>query len=303
MGLFTNLLLVFLLFCVCMCFSQQADVYRLHHKYPAADDEDESSMAFFVSRDTHRIGRRLQADQTTIFSLKGNVVPYGLYYVTMYVGNPSNSYFLDVDSGSDLTWVQCDAPCRSCAKGPHPLYKPKKGSVVLGKDPLCAAVKAGSVHNHNHKGASEQCDYDVEYADNGYSMGVLVRDSVRALLTNGTWLTANSVFGCGYDQQGSLAASPAPTDGVLGLGSGMASLPSQWAKQGLIKNVIGHCISGGGRDGGYMFFGDDLVSTSAMTWVPMLGRPSIKHYNVGPAQIILGTNPLTEMEMEKGWEE
>jgi hypothetical protein len=80
---------------------------------------------------------------------------------------------------------------------------------------------------------------------------------------------------CGYDQQGSLAVSPAPTDGVLGLGSGMASLPSQWAKQGLIKNVIGHCISGGGRDGGYMFFGDDLVSTSAMTWVPMLGRPSM----------------------------
>jgi hypothetical protein len=80
-------------------------------------------------------------------------------------------------------------------QGPHPLYKPKKGSVVLGKDPLCVAVKAGSVHNHNHKGASEQCDYDVEYADNGYSMGVLVRDSVRALFTNGTWLTANSVFG------------------------------------------------------------------------------------------------------------
>lgn len=80
-------------------------------------------------------------------------------------------------------------------QGPHPLYKPKKDSLVPGKDPLCAAVKAGSVHNHNHKGASEQCDYDVEYADNGYSMGVLVRDSVRALLTNGTWLTTNSVFG------------------------------------------------------------------------------------------------------------
>lgn len=80
---------------------------------------------------------------------------------------------------------------------------------------------------------------------------------------------------CGYDQQGSLEKSPAHTDGVLGLGRGMAGLPSQWAKQGLIKNVIGHCISGGGRDGGYMFFGDDLVSTSDMTWVPMLGRPSM----------------------------
>lgn len=290
MGLFTNLFLVSVLFCV--CFSQQANVYRLHPKYPAADDEEEGSKASFVSRDTNRIGRRLQAVQTAIFSLKGNVVPYGLYYVTMLVGNPSKPYFLDVDSGSDLTWVKCDAQGTSCAKGPHPLYKPKKGSVVLGKDPLCAAVKAGSVHNHNHKGASEQCDYDVEYADNGYSMGVLVRDSVRALLTNKTVLTANSVFGCGYNQQGTSAASHALTDGVLGLGSGMASLPSQWAKQGLIKNVIGHCISGGGRDGGYMFFGDDLVYPSAMTWVPMLGRPSIKHYNVGPAQMNFGNKLL-----------
>jgi hypothetical protein len=75
MGLFTNLFLVSVLFCV--CFSQQANVYRLHPKYPAADDEEEGSKASFVSRDTNRIGRRLQAVQTAIFSLNGNVVPYG----------------------------------------------------------------------------------------------------------------------------------------------------------------------------------------------------------------------------------
>nr|ABR18371.1 unknown [Picea sitchensis] len=292
MGVLTNVFLVFVLFCVCMCVSQQADVYRLQPKYPAADNDEEGSKASFVSRDTNRIGRRLQAHQTAIFSLKGNVVPYGLYYVTMLVGNPSKPYFLDVDSGSELTWIQCDAPCISCAKGPHPLYKLKKGSLVPSKDPLCAAVQAGSGHYHNHKEASQRCDYDVAYADHGYSEGFLVRDSVRALLTNKTVLTANSVFGCGYNQRESLPVSDARTDGILGLGSGMASLPSQWAKQGLIKNVIGHCIFGAGRDGGYMFFGDDLVSTSAMTWVPMLGRPSIKHYYVGAAQMNFGNKPL-----------
>lgn len=290
MGLFTKLFLGFVLFSVCMCLSQQADVYRLQPKYEAADGNEEGdSESSFVSRDTNRIGRRLQAVKTTLFPLKGNIVPHGLYYVTLSIGNPQKPYFLDVDSGSDLTWVQCDAPCKSCAKVPHTLYKPKQGSLVPGKDPLCAAVQAGSSHR---TASSQQCDYDVEYADQGYSLGVLVRDSVRTVLTNGTVLTANSVFGCGYDQQGSLKASPALTDGVLGIGSGMASLPSQWARQGLIKNVIGHCISGGGRDGGYMFFGDDLVSTSAMSWVPMLGKPSTKHYNVGPAQMIIANKPL-----------
>lgn len=38
------------------------------------------------------------------------------YYVTMNIGNPAKPYFLDVDTGSDLTWLQCDAPCRSCNK-------------------------------------------------------------------------------------------------------------------------------------------------------------------------------------------
>lgn len=41
-----------------------------------------------------------------------------LYYVSMNIGNPPRPYFLDVDTGSDLTWLQCDAPCVSCSKVP-----------------------------------------------------------------------------------------------------------------------------------------------------------------------------------------
>lgn len=32
------------------------------------------------------------------------------------MGSPARLYFLDIDTGSDLAWVQCDAPCTSCAK-------------------------------------------------------------------------------------------------------------------------------------------------------------------------------------------
>jgi hypothetical protein len=34
----------------------------------------------------------------------------------MLVGSPPQPYYLDFDTGSDLTWIQCDAPCTSCAK-------------------------------------------------------------------------------------------------------------------------------------------------------------------------------------------
>lgn len=36
------------------------------------------------------------------------------YHATINVGHPPNPYFLDIDSGSDLTWLQCDAPCTKC---------------------------------------------------------------------------------------------------------------------------------------------------------------------------------------------
>jgi hypothetical protein len=47
-----------------------------------------------------------------------------LYYVAMSIGNPPKPYFLDVDTGSDLTWLQCDAPCVSCSKVPFPCTSP-----------------------------------------------------------------------------------------------------------------------------------------------------------------------------------
>ncbi|MFS7901090.1 putative nepenthesin [Helianthus anomalus] len=51
---------------------------------------------------------------SVFFQVTGNVYPQGHYYVTMYIGNPPKPYFLDIDTGSDLTWVQCEAPCQNC---------------------------------------------------------------------------------------------------------------------------------------------------------------------------------------------
>uniref|UniRef100_A0A0D6R1R2 Peptidase A1 domain-containing protein n=1 Tax=Araucaria cunninghamii TaxID=56994 RepID=A0A0D6R1R2_ARACU len=235
-------------------------------------------------------------NSSTVFNISGNVYPNGLYYVTMSIGNPPKPYHLDVDTGSDITWLQCDAPCRSCAKGPHPLYKPKRGQLVSCKDSICAGVQAR--HPSECRSRSQQCDYDVLYADHSSSMGVLVRDSVKVLLTNGSEGQTSLVFGCAYDQQGSLANSPATTDGVLGLSSAQVSLPSQLAGKGFIKNVIGHCIAGDATGGGYMFFGDDFVPTWGMTWVQMHDKPLIKLYHVGYPNMKVGNRQLVSNGLE-----
>lgn len=70
---------------------------------------------------------------------------------------------------------------------------------------------------------------------------------------------------CGYDQIFP-DSSYHPLDGMLGLGRGKSSLISQLNSQGLVRNVVGHCLSAQG--GGYIFFGD-VYDSSRLTWTPM----------------------------------
>lgn len=207
-------------------------------------------------------------DSSSVFPVQGTVYPDGLYFTYILVGNPPRRYFLDMDTGSDLTWIQCDAPCRSCAKGAHLLYKPARGSIIPPTDSLCTEVQKNQRHGKHDN--FQQCDYEIEYADHSSSMGVLVRDDLHLVTTNGSKANLNLVFGCGYDQEGLLLNTLAKTDGIMGLSRAKVSLPFQLASKGIIKNVVGHCLSNQEAGGGYLFLGEDFVPYWGMTWTPMV---------------------------------
>ncbi|KAG8654318.1 hypothetical protein MANES_05G138500v8 [Manihot esculenta] len=216
-----------------------------------------------------------------------------LYFTYMLVGSPPRPYYLDIDTASDLTWIQCDAPCSSCAKGANALYKPRKDNIVTPRDSLCMELKRNQ--NARHCETCQQCDYEIEYADHSSSMGVLARDELRLTVANGSSTESKFIFGCAYDQQGLLLNTLAKTDGILGLSKAKVSLPSQLASQGIINNVVGHCLTNNVGGGGYMFLGDDFVPRWGMAWVPMLNRPSTDSYqteimklNYGSSQLSLG---------------
>ncbi|KAG0492259.1 hypothetical protein HPP92_005657 [Vanilla planifolia] len=183
-----------------------------------------------------------------------------LYSVEIGIGKPPKPYFLDVDTGSDLTWVQCDFPCISCYKGPHPLYEPTKNQLVPCNDPLCAAVQEST--SHDGSGTPDLCHYKVEYLDGTGSRGVLVTDFFAFRLRNSTVVRPSLAFGCGYEQSGEHSA----TDGVLGLGLGKASIPSQLCDLGVCRMVMGHCL--GRQQAGFLFF--EMTSFARR---PSLGHP------------------------------
>jgi hypothetical protein len=78
----------------------------------------------------------------------------------------------------------------------------------------------------------------------------------------------------------------------MGLSSSKVALPSQLAEQGIVNNVIGHCLAGGSNGGGYLFFGDELVPSWGMTWTPMMGRPAIESYQALLHSIKYGADTL-----------
>ncbi|KAL3638837.1 hypothetical protein CASFOL_016744 [Castilleja foliolosa] len=43
---------------------------------------------------------------STYFPIEGDVYPLGYYVVTIDIGSSEKSYILDVDTGSDVTWIQ-----------------------------------------------------------------------------------------------------------------------------------------------------------------------------------------------------
>ncbi|KAK8958404.1 Aspartic proteinase Asp1 [Platanthera guangdongensis] len=237
-------------------------------------------------------GEDRPSPSSIILPVYGNVYPHGFYYVLIYIGEPPRPYFLDVDSGSDVTWLQCDAPCVRCSQGPHPLYRPAKNRLVPCEDPLCAAFHEST----NHEGGCDvphQCDYEIEYQDHGSSVGVLVADAFALHLTNSSDVNPILTFGCGYDQQAGLSAEPngrSATDGVIGIGSGKAGILSQLRDRGVCLSVVGHCLSR--QRAGFLFFGEDVVPPRSVNWAPMARVTAQKYYSPGVASIYAGKQLL-----------
>ncbi|XP_022753411.1 aspartic proteinase Asp1-like [Durio zibethinus] len=224
---------------------------------------------------------------SVFLSVSGNVYPLGYYSVTVGIGNPPKAFQLDIDTGSDLTWVQCDAPCTGCSLPRDRLYKPVNSKFLPCKDPVCAALH--SPKPHQCKKLNEKCGFQVDYADHGSVLGVIVSDNFPLSLVNGSLSSSFLAFGCGYRLQNRGPHTPPTTAGVLGLGKSKASISSQLSGMGITKNVVGHCLSGQG--GGFLFLGADFVPKSGMTWSPMLQNSFDKHYSSGPAELLFGGKP------------
>ncbi|XP_058781515.1 aspartic proteinase Asp1-like [Vicia villosa] len=221
-------------------------------------------------------------DSSFVYPLKGNVYPRGNFIASINIGNPSKPYELDIDTGSDFTWIQCDAPCTHCTVPKEKQYKPHDNYVKYS-DQLCSLIPPIP---GTHPKPNDQCKYRIQYEDKSTSDGALVRDSIHIGTTKTPATQPSLAFGCGYDQK--FRPDTPPSVGVLGLGNGKISISSQLNSLGLSQRVLGHCLSS--KEGGYLFFGDKFIPRSGVVWTPIINGP---HYIVGPADLLFDGKPTS----------
>jgi len=95
------------------------------------------------------------------------VVPIGL-------GTPTQWYTVALDTGSDMTWVQC-RPCFSCYKQKEPIFRPANSSTYANipcESPYCSEFDA-KVCSPGHN-----CAYSLNYTDYSYTRGTYGHDDL-----------------------------------------------------------------------------------------------------------------------------
>ncbi|KAJ4721550.1 Aspartic proteinase-like protein 2 [Melia azedarach] len=266
-------------------------VFQVKNKFKAAGRE--RTLAALKEHDTRRHGRMLAMD----FPIGGNGHPSstGLYFTKLPLGTPPADYYVQVDTGSDLLWVNCvgcsKCPTKSDIGIELALFDPDKSktsTVVKCDDDVCKLI-----FDKQYPGRcspSVRCMYSVTYGDGSGTDGYFVRDHVQLTQVTGNLKTTTSnatiIFGCGARQSGDLG-SEAALDGILGLGQANSSMLSQLAAAGMVKKEFAHCLDV--IEGGGIFAIGDVVSPKVKT-TPLV--PDMPHYNVYLEAIAVGGEAL-----------
>ncbi|KAF8038468.1 hypothetical protein BT93_B1109 [Corymbia citriodora subsp. variegata] len=251
---------------------------KVHHRFKGRRE----MLGAMRSHDALRHGRLLSAVDLSLGG-KGTPSDTGLYFTKIGIGTPSKEYYVQVDTGSDIFWVNC-VGCDKCPEKSNlgvdlTLYDPKGSStsdLVTCDQDFCT-----SAYNAVFRGCKPDilCPYNLTYGDGSSTAGYFVEDNVQLDQVTGN-LQASSTntsvtFGCAVKQSGGLGTSSEALDGILGFGQANSSMLSQLASSGKVKKVFAHCLDN--KNGGGIFAIGEVVQPKVNT-TPLV--PDQAHYNV-----------------------
>ncbi|XP_078154279.1 aspartyl protease AED1-like isoform X2 [Carex rostrata] len=233
--------------------NDQSRVDSIHHRVSAISGKGTTSGPLSPSQ---------------IIAQSGNSYSAGNYIVHVGIGTPSKTSTLIFDTGSYVTWVQCE-PCKQCYMQQEPIFDPSQSSTFMNVS--CNSTSCNDVSGNNCLGSS--CLYSVQYGDGSYTSGYYVEDTLT--------LTPDVIqkfrFGCGQNNKGLFGE----VAGLLGLSPSSESFVSQTSDK--YQSVFSYCLPPVSSSTGYLNFGrnSDISKTNR--------TPITKQTNFGPYYYITMT--------------
>lgn len=92
--------------------------------------QDQERVNYIHTRLSKNLGHgpKEELDSTTLPAKSGSLIGAGNYFVVVGLGTPKTDLSLLFDTGSDLTWTQCQPCARSCYKQQDPIFDPSKST-------------------------------------------------------------------------------------------------------------------------------------------------------------------------------
>ncbi|XP_047316920.1 aspartyl protease family protein At5g10770 [Impatiens glandulifera] len=220
-------------------------------------------------------GARVQDISQTQIPLTSGIKLQTLnYIVTIELGGKNMT--LIVDTGSDLTWVQCQ-PCKMCYNQQGPIFDPSLSksyqAVPCGSQPCRSLVFATG--KYGLCGGSPQtssCNYYVSYGDGSFTGGDLATEKIDL----GATPVQDFVFGCGRNNKGLFGGA----SGLMGLGRSELSLVSQ--TNSIFGGVFSYCLpSSDSESSGSLTFGGDysvFSNSTPISYTRMVENPQLSSF-------------------------
>lgn len=195
------------------------------------------------------------------------------YIVTVGFGGRNMTVIMD--TGSDLTWVQCQ-PCKLCYDQQEPLFNPSASpsyQSVLCNSTTCQSLQFATGNLGVCGSNQPTCDYVVNYGDGSYTRGELAHEHLNL----GTTPVNNFIFGCGRSNKGLFGGA----SGLMGLGRSELSVISQTS--GLFGGVFSYCLpstESGESSGSLVMGGDSSVfkNHTPISYTKMVPNPQLSTF-------------------------
>ncbi|KAK1581745.1 hypothetical protein Q3G72_008679 [Acer saccharum] len=189
----------------------------------------ESRLSYLKQINLHnRIAQRPNMMRPLVGTINGFV-----FLVELEIGDPLKKIYLIMDTGSSLTWIQCQ-PCKECFPQKFDIFDPKNSKTfknITCDNPLC----------QNFNCIDQICSYTLNYMDRSFTQGYVALETFHIKDENYKYTHIKDVlFGCSISSRLTGTTNSSIQTGIMGLNTNPASFITQMGS--FILRRFSYCL-------------------------------------------------------------